>query len=59
MSNGTHVTQWNTYSGAWANITPEERKRLLTQSVATNFCFSTPDTEGSGGDSFTALLEEF
>ncbi|WP_419804306.1 hypothetical protein [Terriglobus sp.] len=59
MSNGTHDSQWNTYSGAWANVTPEERNRLLTQSVATNFSFSTPDTEGSGVESFTALLEKF
>ena len=59
MSTKTHEAQWNAYTEAWSAITPEERKQLLTQTVATTCSFADPDTEGSGLEAFTAHIEKF
>ena len=59
MPNTTHEAQWKAYSEAWANINPEERKKLLAQSVAMNCSFSDPETEVFGLEAFTKHIEKF
>ena len=59
MTDTTHQAQWDQYSQAWADITPEERQNLLQQSVSTNCFFTDPDTEVVGLSDFTAHIERF
>ncbi|MCU1321089.1 MAG: nuclear transport factor 2 family protein [Acidobacteriaceae bacterium] len=59
MPNKTYEAQWETYSEAWTGISPQQRKELLTHSVAINCSFADPDTEGAGLEALTAHIEKF
>jgi hypothetical protein len=50
---------WNSYQAAWANIAPEERERLLRQSVTDDVAFTTPTGEGQGFGTLVAHVAQF
>lgn len=52
-------TIWAAYSDSWQDISPEERGRLLTASVADDVTFTAPGMSGHGISALTNMLEEF
>ena len=59
MSSNTHEAQWQAYSEAWAHITPEKRKELLSPVISEDCSFADPDTEVHGLDAFIVHIEKF
>lgn len=50
---------WKNYQDAWADISLEERKRLLHASVNMNVTFTSPVGKGQGYDNLVAHIANF
>jgi hypothetical protein len=50
---------WKDYLDAYANVSPEERNRLLRQSVSDDVESSNPADEAKGFDNLVAHIEQF
>ena len=50
---------WTSYLGAYGNVSPEERRRLLRQSVSDVVVSSNPTDEVRGMDDLVAHVDQF
>ena len=50
---------WNSYLKAYGNVSSEERRRLLTQSVSDDVVSTNPGDEAHGFESLVAHVEQF
>ena len=50
---------WKTYQDAWADISPEERRRLLEASLAPDVAFTSPDSNERSIDRMIAAITAF
>lgn len=50
---------WNSYQGAWADISSDERERLLRASVTEDVVFTSPNVNGKKIDDLVTHLEDF
>ena len=50
---------WKTYQDAWADVTAEERERLLRASVTEDVVFTSPSAHGRGLSELVTHVTEF
>jgi hypothetical protein len=53
----TYLSTWNTYQAAWSDITPTERQKLLSSSVAENCVYTDPTDECHGHKELISKIE--
>lgn len=59
MNEAALLQLWSTYSDAWSAISTEERTRLLTQSVAPDVAFTSPDSDEHGISQLASTIADF
>jgi hypothetical protein len=59
MSKSNMEQVWKDYLDAYGNVSPEERKRLLRQSVSDDVVSANPAEESQGLDNLVAHVEQF
>ena len=58
MPNGAFLSTWKTYQAAWSDISAEERKELLRDSVSANCVYADPTAECRGIDELISKIED-
>jgi hypothetical protein len=59
MTKITAEQVWNAYLEAYGNVSKEERRRLLTESVSNDVLSTNPGDETQGLESLVAHVEQF
>lgn len=59
MAEEKYLEIWSRYQDAWANISAEEREKLLCRAVVEDCTFSSPQAEGHGRQQLITHIEEF
>ena len=59
MQNTQHEATWKIYQDAWADISADTRKQLISESVAEGCHFADPNSELASVGALIAHIEEF
>ena len=58
MQNETHLSNWKNYTAAWADISADERRKLLQSSVSEDCVYTDPANQCHGREELTAAIEK-
>ena len=58
MQNETHLSNWKNYTAAWADISSDERRKLLQSSVSEDCVYTDPANHCHNQEELTVAIEK-